>query len=229
MATKSKILVVDDEDTICEVFKLNLESAGYDVDTANSAEAAMKLPLASYDLFIIDVKMGEMNGFDFASKIRATNELKDIPIIICTAKDSEEDLLDGFSRGIDDYIKKPFSIRELIVRIKSVLRRVKGEGMADSPSSLSCNTLVLDADKKLCTIDGEEVPLTKKEFEILRLFLQNKGRIFSREEILGNVWEDDVLVIDRTIDVNINRLRKKLRQYGNNIITKLGYGYGFKD
>ena len=187
----------------------------------------MKLPLADYDLFVIDVMMGEMNGFDFASKIRVTDELKNIPIIICTAKDSEEDLLDGFSRGIDDYVKKPFSIRELIVRIKSVLRRVKGGEVTDS--SLTCNTLVLDADKKLCTIDGEEVPLTKKEFEILRLFLQNKGRIFSREEILSSVWEDDVLVIDRTIDVNINRLRKKLRQYGNNIITKLGYGYGFKD
>lgn len=227
MATKSKILVVDDEDTICEVLKLNLEIAGYDVDTANSAETAMKLPLAEYDLFIIDVMMGEMNGFDFATKIRATEELKNIPIIICTAKDSEEDLLDGFSRGIDDYIKKPFSIRELIVRIKSVLRRVKGGEMAEV--SLSCNTLVLDADKKLCTIDGEEVALTKKEFEILRLFLQNKGRIFSREEILSKVWEEDVLVIDRTIDVNINRLRKKLKQYGNNIITKLGYGYGFKD
>lgn len=227
MATKSKILVVDDEDTICEVLKLNLEIAGYDVDTANSAETAMKLPLAEYDLFIIDVMMGEMNGFDFATKIRATEELKNIPIIICTAKDSEEDLLDGFSRGIDDYIKKPFSIRELIVRIKSVLRRVKGGETAEV--SLSCNTLVLDADKKLCTIDGEEVALTKKEFEILRLFLQNKGRIFSREEILSNVWEEDVLVIDRTIDVNINRLRKKLKQYGNNIITKLGYGYGFKD
>ncbi len=227
MATKSKILVVDDEDTICEVLKLNLEIAGYEVDTANSAEAAMKLPLADYDLFVIDVMMGEMNGFDFASKIRVTDELKNIPIIICTAKDSEEDLLDGFSRGIDDYVKKPFSIRELIVRIKSVLRRVKGGEVTDS--SLTCNTLVLDADKKLCTIDGEEVPLTKKEFEILRLFLQNKGRIFSREEILSSVWEDDVLVIDRTIDVNINRLRKKLRQYGNNIITKLGYGYGFKD
>lgn len=227
MATKSKILVVDDEDTICEVLKLNLEIAGYEVDTANSAEAAMKLPLADYDLFVIDVMMGEMNGFDFASKIRVTDELKNIPIIICTAKDSEEDLLDGFSRGIDDYVKKPFSIRELIVRIKSVLRRVKGGDVTDS--SLTCNTLVLDADKKLCTIDGEEVPLTKKEFEILRLFLQNKGRIFSREEILSSVWEDDVLVIDRTIDVNINRLRKKLRQYGNNIITKLGYGYGFKD
>ncbi len=227
MATKSKILVVDDEDTICEVLKLNLEIAGYDVDTANSAETAMKLPLAEYDLFIIDVMMGEMNGFDFATKIRATEELKNIPIIICTAKDSEEDLLDGFSRGIDDYIKKPFSIRELIVRIKSVLRRVKGGETAEV--SLSCNTLVLDADKKLCTIDGEEVALTKKEFEILRLFLQNKGRIFSREEILSKVWEEDVLVIDRTIDVNINRLRKKLKQYGNNIITKLGYGYGFKD
>lgn len=227
MATKSKILVVDDEDTICEVLKLNLEIAGYDVDTANSAETAMKLPLAEYDLFIIDVMMGEMNGFDFATKIRATEELKNIPIIICTAKDSEEDLLDGFSRGIDDYIKKPFSIRELIVRIKSVLRRIKGGETAEV--SLSCNTLVLDADKKLCTIDGEEVALTKKEFEILRLFLQNKGRIFSREEILSKVWEEDVLVIDRTIDVNINRLRKKLKQYGNNIITKLGYGYGFKD
>ncbi len=227
MATKSKILVVDDEDTICEVLKLNLEIAGYDVDTANSAETAMRMPLAEYDLFIIDVMMGEMNGFDFATKIRATEELKNIPIIICTAKDSEEDLLDGFSRGIDDYIKKPFSIRELIVRIKSVLRRVKGGETAEV--SLSCNTLVLDADKKLCTIDGEEVALTKKEFEILRLFLQNKGRIFSREEILSKVWEEDVLVIDRTIDVNINRLRKKLKQYGNNIITKLGYGYGFKD
>ena len=131
MATKSKILVVDDEDTICEVLKLNLEIAGYDVDTANSAETAMKLPLAEDDLFIIDVMMGEMNGFDFATKIRATEELKNIPIIICTAKDSEEDLLDGFSRGIDDYIKKPFSIRELIVLIKSVLRRVKGGETAE--------------------------------------------------------------------------------------------------
>lgn len=229
MAPKSKILVVDDEDTICEVLKLNLELAGYDVDTANSAEAAMKLPLSDYDLFIIDVMMGEMNGFDFATKIRATDTLKDIPIMICTAKDSEEDLLDGFSRGIDDYIKKPFSIRELIVRIKSVLRRAKGGKAATESSLLIFNTLSLNAEKKMCTIDNEEVALTKKEFEILRLFLQNKGRIFSREEILSKVWEDDVIVIDRTIDVNINRLRKKLKQYGNNIITKLGYGYGFKD
>ena len=226
MAQKSNILVVDDEDTICEVLKLNLELAGYNVDTANSAEAAMKMQLSDYDLFIIDEMMGEMNGFDFASKIRSTEALKDVPIIICTAKDSEDDLIDGFSRGVDDYIKKPFSIRELIARIKSLLRRTKFES---NEVFLTYQTLMVDIEKKSCSIDGEEVLLTKKEFEILKLFLQNRGRIFSREEILDKVWENDVLVIDRTIDVNINRLRKKLKQYGNNIITKLGYGYGFKD
>lgn len=226
MAQKSNILVVDDEDTICEVLKLNLELAGYNVDTANSAEAAMKMQLSDYDLFIIDVMMGEMNGFDFASKIRSTEALKDVPIIICTAKDSEDDLIDGFSRGVDDYIKKPFSIRELIARIKSLLRRTRFES---NEVFLTYQTLMVDIEKKSCSIDGEEVLLTKKEFEILKLFLQNRGRIFSREEILDKVWENDVLVIDRTIDVNINRLRKKLKQYGNNIITKLGYGYGFKD
>lgn len=226
MAQKSNILVVDDEDTICEVLKLNLELAGYNVDTANSAESAMKMQLSDYDLFIIDVMMGEMNGFDFASKIRSTEALKDVPIIICTAKDSEDDLIDGFSRGVDDYIKKPFSIRELIARIKSLLRRTKFES---NEVFLTYQTLVVDVEKKSCSIDGEEILLTKKEFEILKLFLQNRGRIFSREEILDKVWENDVLVIDRTIDVNINRLRKKLKQYGNNIITKLGYGYGFKD
>ena len=226
MAQKSNILVVDDEDTICEVLKLNLELAGYNVDTANSAEAAMKMQLSDYDLFIIDVMMGEMNGFDFASKIRSTEALKDVPIIICTAKDSEDDLIDGFSRGVDDYIKKPFSMRELIARIKSLLRRTKFES---NEVFLTYQTLMVDIEKKSCSIDGEEVLLTKKEFEILKLFLQNRGRIFSREEILDKVWENDVLVIDRTIDVNINRLRKKLKQYGNNIITKLGYGYGFKD
>ena len=200
MAQKSNILVVDDEDTICEVLKLNLELAGYNVDTANSAEAAMKMQLSDYDLFIIDVMMGEMNGFDFASKIRSTEALKDVPIIICTAKDSEDDLIDGFSRGVDDYIKKPFSIRELIARIKSLLRRTKFES---NEVFLTYQTLMVDIEKKSCSIDGEEVLLTKKEFEILKLFLQNRGRIFSREEILDKVWENDVLVIDRTIDVNI--------------------------
>ena len=158
MAQKSNILVVDDEDTICEVLKLNLELAGYNVDTANSAEAAMKMQLSDYDLFIIDVMMGEMNGFDFASKIRSTEALKDVPIIICTAKDSEDDLIDGFSRGVDDYIKKPFSIRELIARIKSLLRRTKFES---NEVFLTYQTLMVDIEKKSCSIDGEEVLLTK--------------------------------------------------------------------
>ena len=181
MAQKSNILVVDDEDTICEVLKLNLELAGYNVDTANSAEAAMKMQLSDYDLFIIDVMMGEMNGFDFASKIRSTEALKDVPIIICTAKDSEDDLIDGFSRGVDDYIKKPFSIRELIARIKSLLRRTKFES---NEVFLTYQTLMVDIEKKSCSIDGEEVLLTKKEFEILKLFLQNRGRIFSGKKSL---------------------------------------------
>ncbi len=227
MISGQRILVVDDEDTICEVLKINLELEGYNVDTANSAEETLRLKLDKYDLFILDVMMGEMSGFELASKIRATDALRSIPIIICTARDNEEDLVEGFSRGVDDYIKKPFSMRELIMRVKSVLRR---SGHNDSEwTKIIYGELTMDTAQKTCKINEEEIPLTKKEFEILRLFLQNRGRIFSREEILDKVWEDDVLVIDRTIDVNINRLRKKIGKYGNNIVTKLGYGYGFKE
>lgn len=227
MASNEKILVVDDEDTICEVLKLNLELEGYKVDTANSAEEALRLNLNSYALFILDVMMGEMNGFELASTLRNTESLKSVPIIICTAKDGEEDLVEGFSRGIDDYIKKPFSMRELVLRVKSVLRR--SNPYMTNEELIRFGNLTLNTITKACNVDGNETPLTKKEFEILKLFLQNRGRIFSREEILDRVWEEDVLVIDRTIDVNINRLRKKIGKYGANIITKLGYGYGFKE
>lgn len=227
MANEKRILVVDDEDTICEVLKLNLELEGYKVDTANSAEETLRLNLENYELFILDVMMGEMSGFELASTIRNTEALKTIPIIICTAKDREEDLIEGFSRGIDDYIKKPFSMRELILRVKSVLRRSKSESINDE--IIKYGDLTMNTVTKVCEIEGVEVALTKKEFEILKLFLQNRGRIFTRDEILDRVWEEDVLVIDRTIDVNINRLRKKIGKYGNNIVTKLGYGYGFKE
>lgn len=227
MSETKKIMVVDDEETICEVIKLNLELEGYAVDTANSAEEAIQLNLCDYRLFILDVMMGDMNGFELASHIRSDERVKNVPIIICTAKDREEDLVEGFNRGIDDYIRKPFSMRELVLRVKSVLRRA--EHRADDESTVSCGDLVLDIAKKQCHIGNDEIALTKKEFEILRLLLSNRGKIFSREEILDSVWEDDVLVIDRTIDVNINRLRKKIGDYGNEIITKQGYGYGFKD
>lgn len=227
MTSGKRILVVDDEDTICEVLKLNLELEGYSVDTANSAEEALRMKMGDYDLFILDVMMGEMSGFELASKIRTTDSLKDIPIIICTAKDEDEDLVEGFNRGADDYIKKPFSMRELVMRVKNVLRRSASQ--ISIGSKITFGDLTMNTVTKNCNIGNQEIPLTKKEFEILKLFLQNRGRIFSREEILDKVWEDDVLVIDRTIDVNINRLRKKIGKYGNNIITKLGYGYGFKE
>lgn len=227
MQETKKILVVDDEDTICEVIKLNLELEGFTVDTANSAEEVLTKELTDYRLFILDVMMGEMSGFELASQIRQNQGTKNIPIIICTAKDREEDLIDGFNRGIDDYIRKPFSMRELVLRVKSVLRRT--ETTPGNDNTISYGDLVLNIERKQCHISGEEVALTKKEFEILRLLLSNRGKIFSREEILDIVWEDDVLVIDRTIDVNINRLRKKIGIYGNDIITKQGFGYGFKE
>ena len=227
MQETKKILVVDDEDTICEVIKLNLELDGFTVDTANSAEEVLSKELTDYRLFILDVMMGEMSGFELASHIRQNPGAKNIPIIICTAKDREEDLVEGFNRGIDDYIRKPFSMRELVLRVKSVLRRT--ETTLGNDNTISYGDLVLNIERKQCHISGEEVALTKKEFEILRLLLSNRGKIFSREEILDSVWEDDVLVIDRTIDVNINRLRKKIGNYGNDIITKQGFGYGFKE
>ncbi len=227
MQETKKILVVDDEDTICEVIKLNLELEGFTVDTANSAEEVLSKELTDYRLFILDVMMGEMSGFELASHIRQNPGAKNIPIIICTAKDREEDLVEGFNRGIDDYIRKPFSMRELVLRVKSVLRRT--ETTLGNDNTISYGDLVLNIERKQCHISGEEVALTKKEFEILRLLLSNRGKIFSREEILDSVWEDDVLVIDRTIDLNINRLRKKIGNYGNDIITKQGFGYGFKE
>lgn len=227
MQETKKLLVVDDEDTICEVIKLNLELEGFTVDTANSAEEVLTKKLTDYRLFILDVMMGEMSGFELASHIRQNPGTKNIPIIICTAKDREEDLVEGFNRGIDDYIRKPFSMRELVLRVKSVLRRT--EATPGNSDMVSCGDLVLNIERKQCHIADEEVALTKKEFEILRLLLSNRGKIFSREEILDSVWEDDVLVIDRTIDVNINRLRKKIGIYGNDIITKQGFGYGFKE
>lgn len=224
MVKPPKILVVDDEESICYVLKVNLEIAGYSVDVANSAETALRLNLEKYDLFLLDVMMERMSGFEMAEKLRQNEKLKDVPIIFCTAKDAEDDLLKGFSTGADDYIKKPFSMKELMVRVKSVLHR---SGRLGNDEILTYETLVINLKDRTCKIEDCDVQLTKKEFDIIAFLLKNKDRIFSREEILLKVWSDDVYVIDRTIDVNINRLRKKLGTYGNNIITKLGYGYGF--
>ena len=226
MEGKQRILVVDDENDICEVIKLNLELNGYAVDTASTAEEALKKDLSQFSLLLLDVMMGEMSGYELTKKIREDNKFASLPIILCTAKDQESDVETGFLSGADDYIKKPFSMKELILRVQSLLRRCQNS--QQQKNILSYQGLIIDRNMKSCEVDGVNVPLTKKEFDILELFLCSPEIIFSREEILDKVWEEDVLVIDRTIDVNINRLRKKLGEYGKNIITKSGYGYGFK-
>ena len=230
MATKQNphILVVDDEEDLCEILKFNLETEGYEVDTAYSAEEALTLNLTDYDLLLLDVMMGEISGFKLASMLKKNEKTAHIPIIFLTAKDTENDMLTGFNLGADDYISKPFSIKQVQARVKAVLRRSMEEKKPVNENILTYNTLKLDTQSIKASINGEEVALTKKEFEILKLLLENINHVFSREEILSRVWKDEVYVLDRTIDVNITRLRKKIGEYGKNIVTRLGFGYCFE-
>ena len=193
-----RILVVDDEEDLCEILKFNLENEGYEVDTANSAEEALKMNISSYHLLLLDVMMGEISGFKMANLLKKDKKTAQVPIIFITAKDTENDTVTGFNLGADDYISKPFSLREVIARVKAVLRRTATSDTEKAPEQLCYQSLVIDITKKKVSIDGEEVPLTKKEFEILFLLLQNKGRVFSREDILSRIWSDEVYVLDRT-------------------------------
>ena len=225
----TRILVVDDEENLCEILKFNLENAGYEVDTALSAEETLTMDLSVYKLFIFDVMMGEISGFQLADIIKRNKNMATIPIIFCTARDAEEDTIRGFNIGADDYISKPFSIKEVVARVNAVLRRshiIEKREVAET--LLYYDKLKLDmASKKVC-ISDKDLQLTKKEFEILSLFLQKKGRVFSRDELLKTVWPDDVFVTDRTVDVHITRLRKKIVPYDKNVVTRLGYGYCFE-
>ena len=188
---KYKILVVDDEDSLCEILQFNLEAEGYEADTANSAEQALTMNPERYSLILLDVMMGEMSGFSMARQLKANPKTAQIPIIFCTAKDTEDDTIAGFNLGADDYVTKPFSVREVLARVRSVLRRTYGT--PENIESASYEGLFMDLTSKRCTLDGEELKLTKKEFEILFLLLSHKGTIFSREEILSRVWSDEVI------------------------------------
>lgn len=223
-----RILVVDDEEDLCEILKYNLENEGFWVDTANSAEEALKLNLTDYSLLLLDVMMGEISGFKMASMLKKDKATASIPIIFITARDTENDTVTGFNLGADDYISKPFSLREVVARVKAVLRRTVEAQTAQS-DVLTYHGLSMDIAQKRVTINGEDVSLTKKEFEILKLLLKSPGKVFSREDILAKIWSDEVYVLDRTVDVNITRLRKKIGEYGKCIITRLGYGYCFDD
>ena len=227
MITES-ILIVDDEETLCEVLKINLENEGYDVDTALSAEEALKLDLRKYSLILLDIMMGEISGIRFAKMLKSDISTAGIPIIFCTARDSEDDMVKGLNLGADDYITKPYTIRNVVARVRTVLRRASGHKPAERSNQLTVDGLKLDLDLKICTVDGAEVKLTKKEFELLAFLITNKGKICSRDQILANVWSDEVIVLDRTIDVNITRIRQKIGEYGSYIITRAGFGYGFR-
>lgn len=227
-ANKKKILVVDDEQDLCEILKFNLETEGYQADTANSGEEAMSMDIASYDLLLLDVMMGGMSGFQLAKQLKENPMTAHVPIIFLTARDTENDTVTGFNLGADDYISKPFSIREVMVRVRAVLRRTKEQrGNSSEPSLINYQGLQLNLDKKSVTVDGECVPFTKTEFELLRLLLEERGKVFSRQELIDRVWPKDVMVLDRTVDVNITRMRKKIGKFSKCIVTRLGFGYYF--
>lgn len=225
MNERRKILAVDDEEPILEILSFNLEGEGYIVDTCLSAEEALRKNLPSYDLFILDVMMGHLSGFRLAEKIRKELELS-TPIIFLTARDTENDRITGFNLGADDYLAKPFSVRELTARVKAILRR-------SAPVRVTMKTVagsfIVDTENNLIHAEGKLLELTRKEYEILSLLILNEGKIFPRQEILARVWGDDVIVTDRTVDVTIARIRKKLGDSGVMIRNKSGYGYYLGD
>ena len=228
-----KILVVDDEQDICEILQYNLENEGYEVDVANSAEEALQLPLADYALILLDVMMGEMSGFQMARRLKDAPDTADIPIIFITALDDEDNIVKGLNIGGDDYIAKPLSMKEVKARVKAVLRRSASTNKPNESSKEQADTILYEGitlclDSKTATLDGNDLPLTRLEFELLSLLLQNPNRVFPREELLKRCWPQDAYVLDRTVDVNITRLRKKLGSYGNQIKTRIGYGYIFE-
>lgn len=231
-----RILIVDDEPDICEILRFNLEMEGYDVQTAEGAEEGQEIVSKKpVDLILLDVMMTGKSGFEWARELKASPRTSGIPIIFCTAKTMEEDLLQGFALGSDDYICKPFRISEVKARVKAVLRRTQPDSPGDMDNVpaqqgediIRYEGIVLYLDRKECFVDDEEVPFTKLEFELLALLLSKPGQVFSREKILQTVWPSDTIVLDRTVDVNITRIRKKIGRYGECLRTKFGYGYMF--
>lgn len=225
-----KILVVDDEQDICEILQYNLENEGFEVVTACSAEEALTLPLQDFSLILLDVMMGEMSGFQMTRLLKANPATAQIPIIFITALDSEDQLEKGLNIGADDYIVKPLGMKEVKARVKAVLRRTQLQQTvpAAAENTVAYKGIMVDLNAKTVACDGKELEFTKLEFELLSFFLQHPNTVFSREDLLKYCWPQDVLVLDRTVDVNITRLRKKIGHYGKQIKTRVGYGYCFE-
>ena len=226
-----RILVIDDEESYCEILKYNLEKEGYEVD---SAETALGYDLSIYQLMIVDIMMERLSGFDFAKRVRNNPSTENVPLIFCSALNGEDETVMGLNIGADDYITKPFTIGEVIARVRAVLRRTHAQQHVtfNMPKThyepdITYRTMRIDRNEKTCYINGREIPLSRKEFDLLLFFLVHRERIHSRDEIMNQVW-GNVEVTYRAVDTNIARLRKKIAPYGDNIVTRLGFGYGFK-
>lgn len=217
---KMKILVVDDELDICAILKFNLEKAGFEVFTAQSAEDALEKDINSYDLLLLDVMMEGMSGFDLAKMLKQKPQTKYIPIIFITAKDTADDAVNGLDLGADDYISKPFSIKEVISRVKAVLRRTRSDSTSGG--------IEIDDEKKSVKVDGKPVSLSRTEYDLLKLLVHNPGKVFSRSDLISAIWPANVIVTERTVDVSITRLRKKIGEYGEKIVSRHGFGYCFE-
>ncbi len=223
-----RILVVDDEQDICEILQYNLEAEGYEVEIAHSAEAALRMDIASFNLLLLDVMMEGLSGFELAKQLRGRSDTAHIPIIFVTALDGEEEIVKGLNLGADDYIPKPLSMRALKARVRAVLRRTsQQEAVRNERTILAFETLLLDTEGKRLTLNGVHVQLTKLEFELLSLFLSHRGRLFDRESLIDRCWPKGTVGSDRTVDVSIARLRKKLGKYGMYLKARIGYGYTF--
>ncbi|MEG1717785.1 MAG: response regulator transcription factor [Bacteroidales bacterium] len=227
---KAKILIVDDEEDLCRILQFNLENEGYIVELAYSGEEALRKIDESFHLVLLDVMMGGISGFETAKQIRYDKKMS-LPILFLTAKNAENDVLTGFSLGADDYITKPFSIKEVNVRVKSILARCYSKQVKDVKIEqiefYEKDGLKIDLLRKDVFINGQAIQLTKREFEILKMLIQFPDRVFSREDILACVWPEGGCVLDRTVDVHVTRLRKKMGEYGVCIKNRSGYGYFF--
>ncbi len=224
-----RILVVDDEQDLCEILRFNLESEGYAVDTANSAEEALQILGPQHSMILLDVMMDKMSGYQMLNIVRRDLG-NNVPIIFLTAKSTENDQLTGFNLGADDYITKPFSIKTVLARVKAVLKRTHPDEQSDTPhNAISTSDIAVDIDNKRVFVGTTEIQLTRKEFLILAMLIKNPSKYFTREEILGRVWDDDTLVTERSVDVHITRLRKKLGAAGEHIGNRTGFGYFFKN
>lgn len=218
--SKGKILVVDDEEALREALGTYLRLEGYEVDVASGAEEAMGMAIGAYNLILLDIMMDGISGTEMASELKRRPETSSIPIIFLTALQDEEDMVAGLNLGADDYIVKPYSVRNVLARVEAVLRRSKPR----KRENVEC-----DRDTLICTVDGASLKLPRKEFEILALLLENPGRIFTREELMRRIWPEGIVVTDRSVDVHVTRIRSKLGNYGSCLVSRSGYGYGWRN